>query len=74
MQQRQGVMAKTAGPYQRSRTKEKRLILGELVELTKYSRVYASRVLRQHGQRIKPGKKSLVVDVRLHSQRHRPRY
>jgi hypothetical protein len=46
MQQRQAVVAKTAGRYQRSRKKEKSLILSELVELTEYSRAYARRVLR----------------------------
>ena len=34
MQQRQAVVAKVAARYQRSRKKEKSLILGELVELT----------------------------------------
>ena len=67
MQQRQAVVAKTASRYQRSRKKEKGLILSELVELTEYSRAYARRVLRQHGQRLKPGKQSLIVDVRLRS-------
>jgi len=47
------------------------MILSELVELTEYSRAYARRVLRQHGQRLKPGKQSLVVDVRLCSRRRR---
>ena len=71
MQQRQAVMAKTAARYQRSRKKEKSKLLNELVELTEYSRAYARRVLRQHGQRLKPGKQSLVVDVRLRSRRCR---
>ncbi len=71
MQQRQAVVAKTAARYQRSSKKEKSLILSELVELTEYSRAYARRVLRQHGQRLKPGKQSLVVDVRLRSRRCR---
>src|SRR5215470_542150 len=71
MQQRQAVVAKTAARYQRSRKKEKSKILSELVELTEYSRAYARRVLRQHGQRLKPGKQSLVVDVRLRSKRCR---
>ena len=34
MQQRQAVVAKTAARYQRSRKKEKSMILSELVELT----------------------------------------
>src|SRR5262249_29683696 len=71
MQQRQAVVAKTAARYQRSRKKEKSMILSELVELTEYSRAYARRVLRQHGQRVKPGKQTFVVDVRLRAQRHR---
>jgi hypothetical protein len=57
MQQRQAVVAKMASRYQRSRKKEKSTILSELVELTEYSRAYARRVLRQHGQQIKPGNK-----------------
>jgi len=71
MQQRQAVVAKTAARYQRSRKKEKSKILSELIELTEYSRAYARRVLRQHGQQIKSGKQSLVVDVRLRSRRCR---
>jgi hypothetical protein len=71
MQQRQAVVAKMASRYQRSHKKEKSVILSKLVELTDYSRAYARRVLRQHGQRMKPGKQSLVVDVRLRAPRHR---
>ncbi|HKR95452.1 MAG TPA: DDE-type integrase/transposase/recombinase, partial [Candidatus Angelobacter sp.] len=71
MQQRQAVVAKTAARYQRSRKKEKSQILSELVELTEYSRAYARRVLRQHGQRIKSGKQELIGDVRLRAPRHR---
>jgi hypothetical protein len=36
-QQRQAVVAKAASRYQRSRKKEKSMILSELVELTEYS-------------------------------------
>lgn len=72
MQRRQAVVAKAASRYQRGRKKEKSMILSELVELTEYSRAYARRVLRQHGQRMKPGQQSLVVDVRLRSARRRP--
>jgi hypothetical protein len=74
MQQRQAVVAKAAGRYQRSSKKEKGLILTELVELTEYSRVYARRVLRQHGRRIKQGRQSLVADVRARSPRSRSPY
>ena len=71
MQQRQAVVAKMASRYQRSRKKEKSMILSELIELTDYSRAYARRLLRQHGQQMKSGKQSLVVDVRLRSPRQR---
>jgi hypothetical protein len=74
MQQRQAVVAKAAGRYQRSGKQEKGLILTELVELTEYSRVYARRVLRQHGKRIKQGRQSLLADVRVRSSRSRSPY
>lgn len=64
-------MAKRASRHQRSRKKEKSVILREPIELTDYSRAYARRVLRQHGQHMKPGKQSLVVEARLRTPRHR---
>lgn len=74
MQQRQAVVAKVAGRYQRSSKKEKGLLLAELVQVTEYSRVYARRVLRQHGKRIKQGQQSLIADVRVRSCRRRVPY
>lgn len=74
MQQRQAVVAKVAARYQRSRKKEKGLILRELVELTEYSRVYARRVLRQHGRRVQAGKQTLEADIRKRSPRYRSPY
>ena len=74
MQERQAVVAKAAGRYQRSSKKEKGVILSELVELTEYSRVYARRVLRQQGKRIKQGNHSLRADVRVRSARSRAPY
>jgi hypothetical protein len=74
MQQRQAVVAKVAGRYQRSSKKEKGLLLAELVQVTEYSRVYARRVLRQHGKRIKQGQQSLIADVRVRSCRSRVPY
>jgi hypothetical protein len=74
MQQRQAVVAKAAGRYQRSRKREKSLILSELVELTEYSRVYARRVLRQHGRRVQVGQQTLEADIREHSARCRSAY
>ena len=74
IQQRQAVVAKAASRYQRSNKKEKSLILTELVQLTEYSRVYARRVLRQHGKRIRQGQQSLLADVRVRSPRSRSPY
>jgi hypothetical protein len=74
MQQRQAVVAKAAGRYQRSRKKDKSSILSELVELTEYSRVYARRVLRQHGQRLKTGNQTLQADIRKRSRGCRAPY
>lgn len=70
MQQRQAVVAKVAGRYQRSSKKQKGLILAELVQLTEYSRVYARRILRQYGKRPRPGPQARPV----RSARHRPPY
>src|SRR5882672_4778109 len=74
MQQRQAVVAKAAARYQRSRKKEKSLILSELVALTEYSRVYARRVLRQQGQRVQAGKHTLEADIRRRAPRCRSPY
>jgi len=63
MGQRQAVVAKAAARYQRSGKKEKGVILSELVALTEYSRVYARRVLRQHGGRVQAGKQTLEADI-----------
>jgi hypothetical protein len=74
MQQRQAVVAKAAARYQRSRKKEKSLLLSELVALTEYSRVYARRVLRQHGQRVQTDKQTLEADIRKRAARCRAPY
>jgi hypothetical protein len=71
MQQRQAVVAKVAGRYQRSSKKQKGLILAELVQLTEYSRVYARRILRQYGKRPKPCERQARP---VRSARHRPPY
>ena len=70
MQQRQAVVAKVAGRYQRSGKKQKGLILAELVQLTEYSRVYARRILRQHGKRSGPA----PTAVRVRGGRRRSAY
>lgn len=73
MEQRRAVVARTAGRYQRSRKKDKGVILDELVELTQYSRTYARRVLRRHGQRVVLEEQTLLGDARVRSQRWRSR-
>ena len=70
MQQRQAVVAKVAGRYQRSSKKQKGMILAELIQLTEYSRVYARRILRQQGKRTNPGQ----ATVALRSSRQRSPY
>jgi Integrase core domain len=70
MQQRQAVVAKVAGRYLRSSKKQKGLILAELVQLTEYSRVYARRILREHGKRTSVGQQV----TRVGRARHRTAY
>lgn len=74
MQQRQAVVAKVAGRYQRSSKKQKGLILAELVQLTEYSRVYARRILRQQGKRTSPGQPWLAKVGRRSSRCRAPYY
>jgi hypothetical protein len=67
MEQRRAVVARTASRYQRSRKKEKGLILDELVVLTEYSRAYARRVGANHDIEGKELARSLesLVDLLL---------
>jgi len=75
MKERQAVLAATAARYRKATKKEKRRILDELVELTSYSRSYATFVLRHHGQRVRLTKQTvLVADARQQSKRERQRY
>ena len=75
MEQRRAVTAKTASRYKRARKKEKRAILDEFIKLTEYTRTYARRVLRQHGQRVTVDERTVVVaDARQRSPRARSRF
>jgi hypothetical protein len=69
-----GGSCQSGKPVSMQREKEKSLILSELVELTEYSRVYARRVLRQHGRRVEAGKQTPEADIRKHSARCRSAY
>ncbi len=74
MEQRRAVTAKMAGRYKRGRKKEKGLVLDEFVRLTEYSRVYARRILRNHGRRIQVDQQTVLVgDARQRSRQPRPR-
>jgi len=52
MQERKTVTKAFSARYRRARKKEKSRLLDEFVATTGYTRVYAARVLRGHGQRV----------------------
>ena len=75
MDQRRAVTAKTAPRYKGASKKEKGLILDEFVRLTEYTRAYARRVLRHHGQRVEIERGTvLLADARKRSRRTRRRF
>ena len=71
MQERKSVTKAMARQYQRSRKKDKGVILTQFVEATGYNRVYAARLLRNHGKRVvvKPG---IVVEGSARVKRKPP--
>src|SRR6516225_9833443 len=73
MSQRRAVAAATAASYHRARKKEKGNILSRFVELTKYSRRYAARLLHQHGKKVRLRQTTIVGDVRKKDKRPRRR-
>ena len=73
MSQRRAVAAATAASYHRARKKEKGNILSRFVELTKYSRRYAARLLHQHGKKVRLRQITIVGDVRKKEKRPRRR-
>jgi hypothetical protein len=71
MSEKRAVAAVTAPGYKSAGKKQKGVILGQFVELTGYSRRYASRLLRQHGKSIRSGKVRIVGDLSKKSERGR---
>ena len=64
MKARQSLVRVTAGRYQKASKKEKRKILDEFVQSTRYHRCYASLVLSRHGRPLRVDSKTrLVPDV-----------
>jgi hypothetical protein len=73
MSQRRAVAGATAAGYRRASKKEKGNILSQFVELTKYSRQYGARLLRQHGKKVWLRQTTIVGDVRKKEKRTRLR-
>jgi len=71
MQDRKSVTKAMARQYRRGRKKDKGVILTQFVEATGYNRVYAARLLRNHGKRVvvKPG---IVVEGSARVKRKPP--
>jgi hypothetical protein len=74
MDERRALIKNHAKEYRRAAKAKKGQILDVFVEATGYNRVYAARVLRQHGRRIwlKRGK-AVQGDIRIRPRRVRPR-
>jgi hypothetical protein len=64
MKDRKAVAAVMSAEYKRARKKEKGAILARFIELTKYGRRYAARILREHGKKVRVGKTTIIGDVR----------
>lgn len=73
MSQRRAVARATAARYNRARKKKKGHILTEFVELTKYSRQYAARLLHQHGKKVQVRQTTIVGDIGKKEKRTRRR-
>jgi len=71
MQERKTVTKAMARQYRRGTKKDKGVVLTQFVEATGYNRVYAARLLRNHGKRIvvKPG---IVVEASARIRRSSP--
>lgn len=74
MSERRVLVKSHARDYQRARKKEKGRILEVFIKATEYNRVYAARLLRSHGKRIRMGGRLVAkVDAVSHVKRHRAR-
>lgn len=74
MKERKKATAVVALRYQKSRKKDKGLILDEFTELTGYGRRYASHVLTSHGRKVRVNDSYVIQgDVRKAIRRNKPR-
>lgn len=75
MKERQALVRETARRYQLAPKKQKSAILDEFVKMTRYHRVYAGVVLKNHGRRVKgtPFDTSLMGDIRAKPHGKRPK-
>src|ERR1700682_4867226 len=71
MNEKRSVARQMAEGYKRARKKEKGVILGQFVELTRYARRYAARLLRLHGKKTRVGKTVIIGDVTKNPGRKR---
>jgi len=71
MQERKSVTKAMARQYQRGTKKAKGVVLTQFVDATGYNRVYAARLLRNHGKRVqvKPG---IIVEASVRVKRKPP--
>lgn len=74
MKERKKATAVVAARYQKSRKKDKGVILDEFTKLTGYGRRYASHVLRSHGKKQRISERCVIQgDVRKSMQRNKPK-
>jgi hypothetical protein len=74
MKERKKATAIVAARYQKSRKKDKGVILDEFTKLTGYGRRYASHVLRSHGKKVRLNERFVVqCDVRKRVKRNKPK-
>lgn len=74
VKERKKAAAIVAPRYQKARKKDKGVILNEFIELTGYSRRYASYVLRSHGKKVRLNETTILRgDIRKRNPRKKPR-
>lgn len=70
MKEKQKITAALSGRYQRARKKDKGILLNEFTALTRYTRSYATYVLRAHGKKVRITEDAIVQgDVRKRVKR-----
>ena len=75
MRERQAVTKEVSLRYQKATKKQKGIMLNEFIELTGYTRCYASYVLRNHGRQIRVSRAIVIEgDIRKRRKRKRQKY